>query len=89
MKKERNLFQRVASLMLAVVMVFSVIVVMPKDVKADVAKTIQSGGGAVTISDEESAIISGEDTIITYVATKDGSLQLTFSNAIKNPQVAQ
>ncbi len=89
MKREKNLFQRVASLMLAVVMVFSVIVVMPKDVKADVTKTIASGGGTVAISDEESAIVSGQDTVITYVATKDGSLQLTFSNAIKNPQVAQ
>lgn len=81
MKRERrNLFQRSASLMLAVVMVLSVIVVMPKDVKA-ANMTLPSGGGSVAITDAQSTIVSGEDTIISYTAAKDGYLQLTFSNA--------
>lgn len=86
MKRERNLFHRVASLMLAIVMVFSVIVVVPKDVKAAVAKTLPAGGGTVAISDEESTIVSGEDAVISYTAAKDGYLKLTFSNATKITQ---
>lgn len=85
MKREKNLFHRVASLMLAVVMVFSVIVVMPKDVRA-ANMTLPAGGGTVTITDEQSYIISGEEAVITYTATKDGSLQLTFSNATQIKQ---
>lgn len=84
-REERNLFHRVASLMLAVVMVFSVIIVMPKDVSA-ANLTLPSGGGTVMITDEQSYIISGEATVITYTATKDGSLQLTFSNATQIKQ---
>ena len=84
MKREKtNLMHRVASLMLAVVMVLSVIVVMPKDVKAEVAKTLPSNGGSLTITDEECYIVSREATVITYTAPKDGSLQLTFSNATR------
>lgn len=82
MKRERrNLFHRTASLMLAVVMVCSAIVVMPKDVSAAVAKTLPAGGGVVAISDAESTVVSGQETIISYTAAKDGYLQLTFSNA--------
>lgn len=90
MKRERrNLFQRSASLMLAVVMVLSVIVVMPKDVKAAADKVLPAGGGTITITDQESveAAYYNEYHWISYTAAKDGYLKLTFSNNTKIPEV--
>lgn len=88
MKREgRNLFQRAASLMLAVVMVFSVIVVMPKDVSAAADKVLPSGGGSVVISDQECAAAIGDYNWISYTAAKDGYLKLTFTNNTKLPEV--
>lgn len=80
MKRERNLFHRAASLMLAVVMVFSVIIIMPKDVRA-ANFTLPAGGGSITITDPQSYVFTREEAVITYTAAKDGSLQISFLNA--------
>lgn len=84
MKRERrNLFHKVASLMLAVVMVFSVIIVMPKDVSAAADKALPAGGGTITITDEECSAMIRDYNWISYTAAKDGYLKLTFSNNTK------
>ena len=88
MKRERrNLFQRSASLMLAVVMVLSVIVVMPKDVKAAADRVLPAGGGTIAITDQECAAAIRDYNWISYTAAKDGYLKLTFSNNTKLPSV--
>lgn len=88
MKRERrNLFQRSASFMLAVVMVLSVIVVMPKDVKAAADRVLPAGGGTIAISDQECAAAIQDYNWISYTAAKDGYLKLTFSNNTKIPEV--
>lgn len=88
MKRERrNLFQRSASLMLAVVMVLSVIVVMPKDVKAAADRVLPAGGGTIAITDQECAAAIWDYNWISYTAAKDGYLKLTFSNNTKIPEI--
>lgn len=90
MKREKtNLMHRVASLMLAVVMVFSVIIVMPKDVSAAADKVLPVGGGTITITDSESieAALNYEYHWISYTPAKDGYLKLTFKNNTTLPEI--
>lgn len=82
----KRIFNRIASLALAVVMMFTVIGVMPADVKAaDIEKTITgSGTQTVTITDEECVDLQNytyNDTWIKFKAKATGYVTVKASNA--------
>lgn len=80
--EKRSLINKVTSLVLAVAMMFSVIMVMPKDVSA-AELSLPAKGGTVTITDEMSSGVSGQLSYIKYKPSKNGYLQLSFSSATK------
>lgn len=78
--EKRSLINKVTSLVLAVAMMFSVIMVMPKDVSA-AELSLPAKGGTVSITDEMSSGVSGQLSYIKYKPSKNGYLQLSFSSA--------
>lgn len=76
--RNKSFMTRVASFVLAVVMVFSVVVVLPQDTNAAEKSLPGKNGGVVSISDEESYYESGDPLMIPFKATADGYLQVQF-----------
>lgn len=79
--KEKSLFYRMASLALAMVMAFSVIIVMPESADAAQASFKSKGKSSVTIADESCYTATGELTLIKFKASKDGYLKVQASMA--------
>ena len=75
--KAKSFYCKAASLMLAVVMIFSVITVFPQDVNAMDKPLPGKNGGVVSISDDEA---SSDIIMIPFTASADGYLQVVFSN---------
>ena len=79
--EKKRLINKLTSLVLAVAMVFSIVVVMPDKVSA-AEKSLKPTGGTVTITDDECyAATNGEYTWIKFKPKADGYLQLKFSPA--------
>lgn len=74
--KRKSIFKELTSLVLAVVMVFSVITVMPQDVAA-AELAFGAKGGTVTITDD----MASDLTWIRIKPKDDGYLQVKFSKA--------
>lgn len=78
---ERKCFmKKMTSLVLAVAMMFSIMVVLPENVSA-ADKSLGSSGGSVTITDEECYVVTKGYTWISYKPKADGYLQLKFKPA--------
>lgn len=81
-KTTRTLFNRVASLALAAVMVLSVLCVsVPTEVSAAGKSFKSTGKSSVTITDQECTSLTGQLTWIKFKAKNNGYLKITAKNA--------
>ena len=74
--KGKRIFNRIASLALAVVMMFTVIGVMPADVNAATPSFKSSGKSKVTITDDNCSYMPGVDTWIKFKAKNTGYITI-------------
>ncbi len=86
---EDKFISKCSKLLLAAAMVFSVIMIMPKDVGAAADWVLPPGGGAIAVSDQECTVMVHDYNWISYTAAKDGYLRLSFSNNTKSKIIGQ
>ena len=78
---EKSILKRAVSLALAVVMVFSVLVVVdPKEVKA-ADKTLAAGAGTVAVDITEEDLKAGTTSYVAFTPVKTGYVTFTMSTA--------
>lgn len=79
--KTHSLFNKAVSLVLAIMMVFSVISVMPEKVSAAEFSFKGSGTSSVTIADAQSYVVTGDYNWIQFKAKADGYVQFSIACA--------
>ena len=79
--EKKRLINKLTSLVLAVAMVFSIVVVMPDKVSAADKSFKNSGKSSVLITDEESTAATGEITWIKFKPKSNGYIKVSASNA--------
>lgn len=82
-------FQNAAGLLFVIAMVFSLFIITPQDVNAATDRILPSGGGTITISDQECTVMIHDYNWISYTAVKDGYLKLSFSNYTQSKVLGQ